>query len=113
VCDRPTTNVLQHFFVVGQSVGHFAPSDDHASEDILLEDSYVELSIDVSTSSKLELSDQEIVEHFTNQSGQLVCRVCYKIFPSGSDVQTFRCVKAGLYAQQKFRLTTDPRKKFF
>jgi len=83
-------NVLQHFCIFDQIFGDFV----EIGQEILFEDncSTVELSVDVSTDMDAiqELSDKMIFEHFTNQNGELVCRVCYKIFTSNSDFSNFR-----------------------
>ena len=80
-------NVLQLFGVVVDDFVLY-------NEDILFEDncSTVELSVDVTTNvdAVQDLSDDLIVQHFSNQDGQLVCLVCYKIFASDSDLPSFR-----------------------
>ena len=82
--------VMQHFCIFDQIIGDFV----EIGQEILFDDncSNVELSKDVSTDvdAVQELSDKIIFEHFTNQNDQLVCRVCYKIFPSNCDVSNFR-----------------------
>ena len=78
--ERTAVNVLQHFCLVEQNV--------EVQDDILFEEncSNVELSSDEVS----DLSDKTIEENFSNQNGQLVCLVCYKIFSSDSDFSNFR-----------------------
>ena len=91
-------NVLQSFGIFDQSViySFVDTSLDDVANDILFEEncSTVDLQdIPTNTSTHLDpmqLSDKTIVDHFSNQDGQLVCLVCYKIFLSNSDYSTFR-----------------------
>jgi len=90
--------VLESFSIFDQSV-IFSFDDtslDDVANDILFEEncSTVELQdIPTNTSTHLDpmqLSDKTIIDNFSNQDGQLVCLVCYKIFLSNSDFSTFR-----------------------
>ena len=93
-------NVLQNFGIFDHNI--FSNYTENSffvdvGNDILFEEncSTVELKDEHISSNPtqvnvMQLSDKTINYHFSNQDGQLVCLVCYKIFVSNSDLTNFR-----------------------
>ena len=90
--EKAAQNVCQNFYIFDQTHYEYMET---STDDILFEDnvSTVELKQISTTLTELnvmQLSDKTIVQNFSNQDGQLVCLVCYKIFTSNSDLSNFR-----------------------